>query len=286
VEEEPLAGRIANAGSVTRSGDFILRPHNPHSEAIGDFLESIAQAGFAGIPRPAGVTPDGRDRFVYVAGEVPIPPYPEWAQRDDVLSSISELLRDFHNASRTYDFSAWRWSNEMADPDGGPLICHNDVCLENVVFEGGIAVGLLDFGFAAPGRPTYDLATFARMCVPIDDETNAARNGWLSSDSPSRLRLIMDTYGLDDSARLEMFAELTRSMDRGGEFMRRRVGAGDPNFTKMWNEMGGEERFARRREWWRQVAISLESAVVAVSSSPTFMFNTRLSPETDGVEVS
>jgi Ser/Thr protein kinase RdoA (MazF antagonist) len=31
------------------------------------------------------------------------------------------------------------------------------------VFHEGTAVGLLDFDFAAPGRPVYDLAAFARM---------------------------------------------------------------------------------------------------------------------------
>ena len=46
-------------------------------------------------------------------------------------------------------------------------MCHNDVCPENVVFRDGIAVALLDFEFAAPGRPVYDVAQLARIeaCV-------------------------------------------------------------------------------------------------------------------------
>lgn len=36
----------------------------------------------------------------------------------------------------------------------------------------------------------------------------------------------------------------------GFEGARRRVEAGDPNFIEMWNEMGGAERFDRRRRWW------------------------------------
>ena len=66
-------------------------------------------------------------------------------------------------------------------------MCHNDVCLENIVFRNGLAVGLLDFDFAAPGRPVYDLAQFARMCVPIDDDLSAARLGWVSRTGPRDL---------------------------------------------------------------------------------------------------
>ena len=76
----------------------------------------------------------------------------------------------------------------MADPVGGEVMCHNDVCLENVVFDNGEAVALLDFDFAAPGRREFDVAAFARMCVPIDDDINAARLGWESNDRPARLR--------------------------------------------------------------------------------------------------
>jgi aminoglycoside phosphotransferase (APT) family kinase protein len=138
----------------------------------------------------------------------------------------------------------------LADPEGGPTICHNDVCLENVVFRRGVAVGLVDFDFAAPGRPVYDLAQMARMCVPIDDDVNAARLGWQPADRPARLRLVADAAGLDRVSRHELFTTLSDSMARGGEFVRRRVAAGDPNFIEMWNEMGGAERFDRRHRWW------------------------------------
>ena len=134
---------------------------------------------------------------------------------------------------------------------GGPVICHNDVCLENVVFRDGEAVALLDFDFAAPGRPVYDLACFARMCVPIDDDENRARFGWNDDDLPARLRLVADTYGLGREERVEVVRALDNAIAHGGEFVQRRVDAGDPNFTAMWAEMGGMARFDRRRAWWQ-----------------------------------
>lgn len=250
MDEEPLAGGVANAGSVTRDGHDVLRPSNLHTPSIHRFLSALRDAGFDGASMPVGIDDDGRERLGFIEGDVPLPPYPEWAQLDSVLVSIAALMRRFHDASRTFDATGSTWSREMADPEGGPTICHNDVCLENVVFRHGVAVGLVDFDFAAPGRPVYDLAQMARMCVPIDDDVNAARLGWQPADRPARLRLVADAAALDRVSRHELFTTMSDSIARGGEFVRRRVAAGDPNFIEMWNEMGGAERFDRRRRWW------------------------------------
>ncbi|MDP9334826.1 MAG: phosphotransferase, partial [Actinomycetota bacterium] len=251
MEEEPLAGGVANAGRVTRVGDDVLRPSNPHSPSIHRFLSALRNTGFSGVPMPVGIDDDGRERLVFIEGDVPLPPYPAWAQLDSALASIATLMRRFHDASRSFDPTGATWSDELADPAGGPIVCHNDVCLENVVFDKDLAVGLLDFDFAAPGRGVYDVAQMARMCVPIDDDVNATRLGWEPAGRPARLRLVADAYGLDQASRHDLLAILSDTIVRaGGEFVRRRVEAGDPNFIKMWNEMGGKDRFDRRRRWW------------------------------------
>lgn len=250
VDEEVLAGGVANAGAVTRAGEFVLRPSNPHIGSIHRFLSALRTAGFEGASLPVGVDGDGRERLIFIDGDVPLPPYPAWVQTDTALGSVATLMRRFHDAARSFDPVACTWSGELADPYGGPVVCHNDVCLENVVFRDGIAVGLLDFDFAAPGRPVHDLVQFARMCVPVDDDLSATRQGWTPADRPARLRLVADAYGLDLAERHEFHRILGDSIVRGGEFVRRRVVAGDPTFIRMWNDMGGMERFDRRRRWW------------------------------------
>lgn len=149
----------------------------------------------------------------------------------------------------------------MADPQGGPVLCHNDVCLENVVFRSGRAVALLDSDFAAPGRRVFDVASFARMCVPVDDDINTAQLGWSDADLPGRLRLVVDAYGLAHHERIEVLEILDRSIEAGREFVRRRVEAGEPGFVKMWEEMGGGERFDRRRRWWAEERASFAAAL-------------------------
>jgi hypothetical protein len=142
------------------------------------------------------------------------------------------------------------WNDEIADPRGGPIVCHNDICLENVVFRHGLAVGLLDFDFCAPGRPVYDLAQFARMCVPVDDDESAALLGWERPDRPTRLRLVCDSYGLDRSGRDELLEILDDAVAHSGEFVKRHADLGEPGFVLMWEWMGGQERWDRRKRWW------------------------------------
>src|SRR5437588_6165835 len=160
--EQPLHGGIANAGGVVRVGPHVLRPASPHSGSIHAFLRAVRRAGFEGAPVPVGLDADGRERLVFIDGDVPLAPYPDWSQSDTALASIARLLRGLHDAARGVDPRGLTWDDALADPAGGTLVCHNDVCPENVVFRDGIAVALLDFEFAAPARPAYDVAQLAR----------------------------------------------------------------------------------------------------------------------------
>ena len=250
MNEESLVGGVANAGAVVRRGGHVLRPASPYTPSIHRFLASLRAEGFGGASVPVGVDDDGRERLVFIEGDVAVPPYPPWAQTDQALISIAKLLRAFHGASGHCDPTGLRWSEELADPAGGSVVCHNDICLENVVFRDGVAVGLVDFDFAAPGRPLYDVAQFARMCVPIDDDLSAARLGWTSADRAFRLRTVADTCGSSPAERLRLLGILDDVIARGGAFVQKRVQAGDQNFIRMWNAMGGMERFDRRRRWW------------------------------------
>ncbi len=260
-DEEVLQGGVANAGAVVRVGSHVLRPSNEHSASIVELLSGLEASGFRGAPVPVGLEADGRERLHFIPGDVAIPPYPDWVQADECLTSMAELIRALHDASVGIATADMTWSSEMADPEGGPVICHNDVCLENVVFRDSQAVAFLDFDFAAPGRRTFDLAAFARMCVPVDDDASATRLGWHPSDRPGRLRLVCDVYGLDAEGRSEVLHCLDMSIARGGEFVRRRAEAGEPGFVQMWAEIGGMERFDRRRRWWATARTRFDAAL-------------------------
>lgn len=72
-DEELLHGGVANAGAVTRQGDHVQRPSNPHTATIHTFLIELRAAGFDGASQPVGIDPDGRfnddlDRFAEALG--------------------------------------------------------------------------------------------------------------------------------------------------------------------------------------------------------------------------
>jgi hypothetical protein len=260
--EQPLDGGIAHAGEVVRAGPHVLRPASPHSGSVHAFLRAVRQAGFEGVPSPLGIDEDGRERLVFIDGEVPVPPYPDWSQTDTALASIARLLRGLHDAARGFDPQGLSWSDALADPAGGTVVCHNDVELSNVVFRDGIAVALVDFEFAGPGRPVYDLAHLARLCVPIDDDLDQARLGWRPADRPARLRLVADSYRLDRDGRAELFTAMDDAIDRIESAVRRSVDDAAPNSIAMLNRTGGIEKYDRRRRWWNDHHEQFAAALV------------------------
>jgi hypothetical protein len=246
-----LHGGVANVGSVVRQGPHVLRPSNPHTRTIHALLRHLRSVGFEAASFPIGVDPDGRERLEFIEGDVAYPPYPAWAQTDVALASAAVLVRRLHDASaRFVPPPDATWSTEMADPEGGPVICHNDVCLENLVYRNQVAVGLLDFDFAAPGRRLYDLAQFARMNVPMDSDDDAVLLGRAPPFDPfRRLRIVADAYGLPPG-RAEFLEVMAEGIRRGGEFLQRRLNEGNEAFIAMVAATGGMAKFDRRRAWF------------------------------------
>ena len=147
------------------------------------------------------------------------------------------------------------------DPGSGTVMCHNDVCLENIVFRDDRAIGLVDFDYAAPGRAVYDLAQFAKMCVPLDRPERITRLGWIEPDQPGRLRIIADAYGLSGHDRLGFLAAIDDAMAAGAVFVERHLVAGETGFVKMVERSGGLGRWEDQRRWWRDHLLRFQAAL-------------------------
>jgi Ser/Thr protein kinase RdoA (MazF antagonist) len=236
--ERPLAGGMGSRGEVVRVGGTVRRPLAEHSGAVFSLLNHLAVEGFP-APVPSGRAEAGVETFEWIEGEVPVPPYPRWSLSDDALASVGRLLRRYHEAVRSFSPPPHlRWSEELADPNGGPIICHNDICPENVVFRRGQAAALLDFDFAAPGRPLWDLAQTARMWIPLQPPEMAGERVHL--DPLPRLAVLAHAYELESNQHEALVEAIITSKRLGTEFVERRVQAGEPAFVQAWEQRGGK----------------------------------------------
>ena len=248
MSEVPLSGGVANPGAVVRVGDTVRRPAQPNAAAIHELLRRVRNAGFDGVPEPLGFDDMGREILSFIPGDIPFSPFPDWFRAREGLASVGALLRRYHDAVAALDPPpSGPWPDEMLDPQSGPIVCHNDVCPENVVFRDGVAVALIDFDFAGPGRPLWDAATAARMCVPVGDPDSFLGEP-PGLDPVERLSWFATGYGVPPTD-ADLFVELiVRSAEVGERFVRRHVDAGDPGFVQMWAR-GYGEMADRRREW-------------------------------------
>jgi len=242
-----LPGGITNAGRVIRIGATVRRPTRDTSPATRALLDHLQQVGFDGAPRHLGHDDEGREVVSFIDGDVPIEPYPDWALDDEVLVSVAELLRRYHDAARSFDPSGHVWPRPVPPAFAGRLVCHNDPNLDNVVFRAGRAVALIDFDLSGPGSAVWDVASAARLWAPLraDDDLPAQVRG----RALERLRLFADAYGLEagDRARLPQAAQ--RSHRWGYDVIREAIQDGHSGFRRLWHSERGGARAGRTARW-------------------------------------
>jgi aminoglycoside phosphotransferase (APT) family kinase protein len=249
-QRESLVGGMVNAGAVFRRGSLVERPAPPTARALHAHLLALKEHGFDAAPTPVQLTTDGREQLTYIPGDVALPPFPRWVMTETALSSVGSLLRRLHEASVAVPVDTrTAWPQALADPEGGRMLCHNDVCLENVVFRDGRATALIDFDLAAPGRPVWDVAMTARYWVPMLDPASAAAFYPAGLDAPTRLRILADSYGLSPQDRAELPGVIEQATRSCRAFVADRVAEGDPLYTQVLSERGGWQRWDRLQEW-------------------------------------
>lgn len=249
-EGEALVGGMANAGAVFRRGELVERPAPRNARALHACLLALREHGFDAAPAPVALTADGREQLTFIPGDVALPPFPEWAMTGAALESVGSLLRRLHRAVAAVALDTHtEWPRDLADPEGGTMLCHNDVCPENVVFRDGRAAALIDFDMAAPGRHLWDVAMTARYWVPMLEPGSAASLHPSGLDAPARLRILADGYGLSTGDRAELAGVIEQATEVCRAFVARRVADGDPVYRQALAERGGWERWDRVQTW-------------------------------------
>jgi len=241
-----LSGGLTNAGLVSRVEDTVRRPWRPTSPSTWALLDHLERAGFDGAPRFLGLDDRGREILSFIPGEAAIEPYQDWALTDKALVSVAELLRRYHDAAASFDAAGRSWPEFVPAEFREGLISHNDPNLDNIIFSGGVAVGLIDFDLASPGSAVWDVTCAARLWAPLRDDRDAPEE--LRGRSLDRLRIFIDAYGLARRDRLRVVDAAIQTHERCYRVVRTALGCLHETFGRMWRE-GGQARADRTRRW-------------------------------------
>jgi hypothetical protein len=168
----------------------------------------------------------------YVPGSAVVEPYPGWALTDAALISVARLLRTYHDAVATFDPSAHSWAPALPRRYVENFVSHNDVNLDNVVFRAERAVALIDFDLAGPGSRAWDVACAVRLWAPLRPRAHIAdpRRG----REFERLRLFVDSYGMNDSERADVAEGVQQNYLWFYDLIKSSAAAGHPGFTELW----------------------------------------------------
>jgi len=244
--EVQLAGGTSNQGLVVRIADTVRRPRTPASPAIHALLRHLERVGFDGAPRVLGTDDQGREVLSFVAGEAATPPYPPWALSDTALASVADLLRRYHAAVQGFDPAPYRWGSRVPVAFRAGLVSHNDPNLDNVVFQNGEAVALIDFDLASPGSPLWDVAQAARLWVPLRDPKDVSDER--AERVHERLRFFVDAYGLPEHDRRRVATAVMQTHGWSYDIVHAGAARGQAGYVGYWTP-SARAHDVRGRRW-------------------------------------
>lgn len=250
VEERRLPG--GNAGGAVLVDGTVRRSTGPWTPAVHALLGHLEARGFEGAPRVLGVDGQGREILTFLPGATIglARPWPEWVHSDEALGQVGAWLRRYHDVVADFvppAHAAWRTSGRAWRP--GDVVGHNDAAPYNAVWtptsagqdgdgpagasSSGRLVGFVDWDFAAPCPPLWDLAFVVFSWVPLHARDVVTAEGFTRfADRPRRLRLLLDAYGYTGTVVILIEAVRERITDHA-RGLRELAAAGDPLFARL-----------------------------------------------------
>jgi hypothetical protein len=258
--EQPLTG--GNITSIIRVGDTVRRATGRWTAGVHTLLRHLEQHNYQYAPHVLGFDAAGREILTFVEGvggfydEHRVTPDNLWS--DQVLVEAATALRALHDA--TVDFVPppdAAWQVEFPDLGRHEVMCHNDFVPYNCIFRGGHLAGIIDFDTAGPGPSLWDVVYAAYRFVPLVPQAIWSHRGIESgSNASQRLRLLCDTYGLEDR---HDFVDMLRTRIEAVESMLADgASKGVPGYLRILAEGGHLEGLRRDRAFIQQHRATVE----------------------------
>jgi hypothetical protein len=243
--EQRLEGGFVN--QVVRAGDTVRRPPPPNAAFVHDLLDHLERHGWEGAPRYLGMDADGREVLSFLDGHVAwAPRQPPEVGSDESLAGVARLVRQLHDLTAGTPLAA-----------AAEVVCHNDLSPKNTVYRdqgcGLRPVAFIDWDIAAPGDRLHDLAHSCWQYLHLGPGTADP------AGSARRLRLLCDSYGLED--RSGLVGAILWWQDRCWRGIEARAAAGDPAMRRLRDS--GAAAGVRAAHAWVDAHRDLLEAAVA-----------------------
>ena len=230
IENEILHG--GRERKIAKAADKVIRPAGPATPHIHAALSFMHENGFTFVPKPYGITEDGREILSFVEGTVYNDSFPDEIRTDEVLMEAASLLRRYHDVIQRY-MSKLTGNETWTLPARAPaeVLCHGDIAPYNTTVIDGHIHGIIDFDLLHPGPRLWDLAYAVYRWVPFVSPDNADYQGGLD-EQLRRLRLFVDTYDLHESERQQLPDRMIQRLQYLVDFMTSQADNGNEDFQK------------------------------------------------------
>lgn len=224
-EEIVLSG--GNMTPVVRVGDTVRRAAGEWTPTIHQLLRHLRSAGFGFAPEPMGFDESGREILSFLPGQVATYPLSKEILSDSTLEAVARMLRNYHDATVDFqpdDKAKWQWSSH----EPREVICHNDFCPYNLLWENNELVGIIDFDTASPGPRIWDMAYTAYRFVPLTDPRNPDVAYPGLAEQIRRLALFCSVYGNPEISLRQIIDTIIARLTELVTFIVESAEAGDP----------------------------------------------------------
>ncbi|PPA71692.1 aminoglycoside phosphotransferase family protein [Jeotgalibacillus proteolyticus] len=236
--EKKLTG--GNISAVYLAGGTVRREMTEGSERIHALLKHLENKSYPYSPRFLGIDEKGREILTYIEGEAGNYPLKNEMWSNEALIRVAKMQRAYHDAVEDFEFDE-KWLSTDGTPEKREIICHNDFAVYNIIFSGGMPVGVIDFDMAAPGPKIWDIAYTLYTCIPLSrfyllesGEKCRYDSSVHTADRKDRIALYFHAYGV--SCPENIINTVILRLEGLCQTIQRKAQEGDPSFLKMVDE--------------------------------------------------
>ena len=222
-------GRV---GKIKKSEDKVVRPSNPWTKYVHSFLNYMIDNGFENIPTPYGIDDNGNEIVSYVEGVVYNDGLPESLLCDDVIISVANLLRKYHDIGSGYIDKLTgdeEWMLEKRFPM--EVMCHGDFAPYNITFVDNEVSGIIDFDTLHPGPRLWDIAYAVYRWIPFVSPKNPEYRDGLE-EQIRKLKAFADAYGLNAEQKKTLPDMMINRIESLIAYMKEQADLGNEDFAR------------------------------------------------------